>query len=272
MPAGGDAMPYISRDDVRLYCEEDGSPLTIRDSKGPALVFVHGWCCDHTHFSRQVDHFRARHPVVSLDLRGHGQSDKPPGDYTMPLFADDVAFVCRELGIERAVAVGHSMGGSVVAAMAARHPGLVRAAVAIDSPLITTEAARQRLAPRIEALAGADYLATAHQVVDSMFLPCDDPERRRRITEGMTGVPQHTMLSAMSQILVQTPESLGTISQPFLLISAGWVPFDMAAVREVVPNLSYAQTYGSGHFSMLEVPEQVNAMIERFLALETNEH
>jgi pimeloyl-ACP methyl ester carboxylesterase len=256
-------MPYVTRDGVKLYYEEKGS--------GPAIVFVHGWCCDHTHFTRQANYFGERFRVVSVDLRGHGVSDKPADEYTMPLFADDVAFVCRELGIGRVVAAGHSMGGNVVAAMAARHPDLVQAAVAVDSALIATEVARQRLAPRLEAMAAADYLPAALAMVDAMFLPCDDPERRRQITEGMTSVPQHTMVSAMRGNLAQTPEALGAVAQPFLLISAGWVPLDLEAIRAVVPNLSYAQTYGSGHFSMLEVPEQVNAMIERFLVLEMQE-
>ena len=253
-------MPYLTRDGVKLYYEDAGT--------GPAIVFVHGWCCNHKHFARQFEHFGKTHRVLSLDLRGHGDSDKPLEDYTMPLFADDVAFVCHELGVERVVAVGHSMGGNVVAAMAARHPELVQAAVAVDSALIATDGARRRLAPRIEAMSRPDYLPAALEMVDSMFLPCDDPGRRQEITQGMTSVPQHTMVSAMTGNLSQTAEALGAISQPFLLISAGWVPLDVAAIREVVPNLSYAQTYGSGHFSMLEVPEQVNAMIERFLSLE----
>lgn len=256
-------MPYLSRDGVNLYYEEAGS--------GPAMIFVHGWCCDHTHFERQVEHFSPRYRVLSVDLRGHGLSDKPVEDYTMPLFADDVAYVCGELGVERVVAVGHSMGGNVIAALAARHPALVRAGVAIDSALLTTEASRQRLTPRVEAMSTPDYLAAARAMVDAMFLPTDDPERRRRITEGMTSMPQHTMVSAMRGNLAQTAETLGTVTQPFLLISAGWIPFDLAAVRTVVPNLSYAQTYGSGHFAMLEVPEQVNAMIDRFLLLSANE-
>jgi pimeloyl-ACP methyl ester carboxylesterase len=163
------------------------------------------------------------------------------------------------------------MGGNVVAALLARHPALIEAGVAVDSALLTTEGARGRLSPRIEAMSGTDYLAAATAMVDSMFLPCDDLDRRRRITEGMTSVPQHTMVAAMRGNLAQTAETLGTITQPVLLISAGWVPLDIAAVRAVAPNLSYAQTYGSGHFSMLEVPEQVNAMIERFLALEAGE-
>ena len=253
-------MPYLTRDGVKLRYEHAGS--------GPAMVFIHGWCCNHTHFAPQFEHFSKTHRVVSVDLRGHGDSDKPVEDYTMPLFADDVAFVCRELGIDRVVAVGHSMGGSVVAALAAYHPELVQSGIAVDSPLLTTEGARERLTPRIDAMSGPEYLGAALTMVDSMFKPYDDPARRRAITQGMTSVPQYTMVSAMRGNLAQTAESLGTISQPILMISAGWVPFDINAIRQAMPNLSYAQTYGSGHFSMLEVPEQVNAMIERFLALE----
>ena len=176
-----------------------------------------------------------------------------------------------ELGIDSMVVVGHSMGGTVAAALAAFHPQLVVAAVGVDSALMTSPGAVQRLTPRIDAMAGADYLKAALEMVDAMFLPCDDPTRRAAITEGMTSVPQHTMVSAMRGNLAQTPETLGTISQPFLMISAGWVPVDTAFIRQTIPNLRYAQTYGSGHFSMLEVPDQVNAMIERFLALELAE-
>ena len=253
-------MPYLTRDGVKLYYEEAGS--------GPAIVFIHGWCCNHTHFAHQFEHFAKTHRVVSVDLRGHGVSDKPVEKYPMTLFADDVAFVLRELGIEKVVVVGHSMGGNVVAAMAAHHPDLVQAGIAVDSALLTTPASRERLSPRIEALSAPDYMPAALAMVNSMFLPCDDQARCDEIRDGMTSVPQHTMVEAMRGNLDQTAESLGTISQPVLLISAGWVPFDVATVRQAVPNLSYAQTYGSGHFSMLEVPQQVNAMIERFLALE----
>ena len=43
----------------------------------PAFVFVHGWCCDRSFFAPQAAHFAGRHRVVSVDLRGHGQSDAP---------------------------------------------------------------------------------------------------------------------------------------------------------------------------------------------------
>lgn len=46
----------------------------------PPMVFVHGWCCDRSYFAPQITHFSASHAVATMDLRGHGDSDRPaPG-------------------------------------------------------------------------------------------------------------------------------------------------------------------------------------------------
>jgi len=66
------------------------------------------------------------HRVVAVDLRGHGQSDKPHETYTMQLFADDLAFLREELGPERPVVIGHSMGCVVAFAFAAAIPSSPR--------------------------------------------------------------------------------------------------------------------------------------------------
>ena len=58
-------MPYAERDGPRLYYERAGSG-------DPELLFVHGWCCDHTAFGPQFDHFAETHPATALDLRGCG--------------------------------------------------------------------------------------------------------------------------------------------------------------------------------------------------------
>lgn len=73
--------------------------------------------------------------VVAPDLRGRGRSRDLPGPYGMPSHADDVAAVLEHLGVERAVAVGHSMGGFVSLVLADRHPGRVSALVLVDGGL-----------------------------------------------------------------------------------------------------------------------------------------
>jgi pimeloyl-ACP methyl ester carboxylesterase len=63
-------MPYARRDDSSLYYEREGSGE-------PPLLFFHGWCCDHTFFEPQFEHFKSSHTVVTVDLRGCGNSDRP---------------------------------------------------------------------------------------------------------------------------------------------------------------------------------------------------
>ena len=59
-------MSQVRRNGIALFYQEAGGGEL-------PLVFVHGWCCDHTYFASQFEHFRRKHRVVTVDLRGHGQ-------------------------------------------------------------------------------------------------------------------------------------------------------------------------------------------------------
>src|SRR5262245_31574317 len=110
-------MQQLRRNGVRLAYEERGRGA-------PPMVFVHGIACDHSHFTPQFDHFGRNHRVVAVDLRGHGQSDKPEGDYSLTLYTEDLAWLCEALGLYRPVIVGHSLGGVIALDLAARYPEL----------------------------------------------------------------------------------------------------------------------------------------------------
>jgi pimeloyl-ACP methyl ester carboxylesterase len=253
-------MQVLSRDGVRLAYEEQGSG-------SPPMVLVHGWACDHTYFAPQAEHFSPRHRVVSVDLRGHGESDKPEQDYTMAGFADDLAYVCEQLGVDRPVVVGHSMGGVIAFEMAARHPDLVGAVVAVDSPLVPPEALASLIPPVVEGLKSPAYQDVSRGFVSNMlFLPTDDPKRKEQIVEHMASAPQYVMHSAMESIFAcDTAASAGGCKVPALLINAAAPLSDLGRLREVCPHVMIGQTVGAGHFNQLEVPDQVNAMIERFM-------
>ncbi len=98
------AVPYAERDGLRLYYERDGRG-------GVELLFVPGWCCDHTFFAPQFDYFRPTHTVTTLALRGCGRSDSPSDGYDIPSLADDITWFCAEVGIERPVVVGTASAG-----------------------------------------------------------------------------------------------------------------------------------------------------------------
>jgi len=114
------------------------------------------------------------HPVVSVDLRGHGRSSKPDGPYDVPTVADDLAVLIERLGIDRPVVAGQSWGGNVVLELAARHPDAVRGIVCVDGGWLELsraftdwDACRAALAPprlagrRFEEIDG--YIRSAHR-------------------------------------------------------------------------------------------------------------
>src|SRR5687768_4878982 len=102
----------------------------------PVLVLIHGAYGDRGVFANQVAYFSPSYRVVSLDLRGHGETDKPVEAYSITQFADDVAGLCANLGVDSAGVVGHSMGGVVAVELAYRYPKLVREVATLDSPSI----------------------------------------------------------------------------------------------------------------------------------------
>lgn len=252
----------ISRDGTSLaFLEIEGA--------GPPVLLVHGWCCDHAYFAPQAEHFAAQgRRVIAVDLRGHGASDAPVQSYAMPGFADDLAFLCGELGLERPLVVGHSMGGIVGFDLAARRPELVGALVMIDAAVALPAGARLAIPAFLEALRGPSYREAQRAYVGSaLFLPTDDPERRERILDAMGAAPQHVMVAAFEGLRDYDPEAAtARLETPALYVAADEpIPrADLVRLRALAPAMQYGQTVGSGHFCQLEVPEQVNAMIDRF--------
>ena len=256
-------MEFLRRDGVAL-----GYRLALGD-KTP-VVLVHGWCCDHSYMQPQFEFFAARgHTVLAPDLRGHGSSDKPVQDYPISAFADDVAWMIGELALVRPILVGHSMGGIIGYDLAARYPELAAAVVQLDSSTALTATARSGMDAFIEALKAPTYREAVIDYVDRVLLiDSDDPARRQNILAGMSSAPQAMMISAFTGLRDFGPTEGGkTLSCPTLYI-AGDEPSprsDMTRLHELIPHLHYGKVVGSGHFCQLEVPNQVNAMIARFL-------
>jgi len=258
-------MSFVSRDGVALSC-------ALREGSLPPVVLIHGWCCDRSYLAPQAAHFSAAgRSVLELDLRGHGESDKPVQDYRIGGFADDVAWLCGALAIERPILVGHSMGGIIAYDVAARYPELASAIVMIDAAVVLPERARSAIPAFLEKLRHPGYAeALGDYVSAALFIPSDDPERKAAIIAAMCAAPRHVMLSAYAGLAEYDAEGgAGRVVVPALYIGADEPSprCDLARLGALIPQLQTGRTVGSGHFCQLEVPEQVNAMIDRFLKL-----
>ena len=258
-------MPHLQRDGLSLYYEQAGQG-------DPPLVFVHGWCCDHTFFRPQFEQLAVAHSVIRLDLRGCGSSDRPDCGYDIPTLADDVAWLCTELGLSRPIVIGHSLGGMIALELAARHPSLPAAVVADDpgpiDPLPQTRSVFEGLLAQLE---GPQSDAVRRAYIQGMFLATDDADRRRWIVETMCAAPQRVAVAVLRGVLGWNGVgALLLCNVPVLVLSSqpqgSNAPARLLALK---PDLHIGVTVGAGHFHQLEVPEQVTPMIEKFIQLAT---
>ena len=254
-------MPYADLGAVRLYYERAGSGEC-------ELLFVHGWCCDCTAFRPQFDYFSRTNAVTALDLRGCGRSDHPEDGYTIRELADDLAQFCAVVGIDKPVVLGHSLGGMIGVELAARHPSLPRALVLVEpgpiAPLPETVKLFSSFAEQLEGPSGEDVRRLYVQDMGAR-----DEELKSWIVDLMCAAPLPTAAAVIRGVVAWNGVgALGLCVVPTLLLRAtfGANP-DAIRLRAIKPDLQVGITVGAGHFHQLEVPEQVNAMIERFLAI-----
>ena len=96
----------------------------------------------------------------------------------------------------------------------------------------------------------------------------DDPGRKTAILDTMCSAPQYVMISLFEEFAVwDGAEIAAGLKVPYLYIAASVFRTDLNILREICPRLTTAQVVGSGHFVTLEVPQQVNPMLERFFPL-----
>jgi pimeloyl-ACP methyl ester carboxylesterase len=252
-------MATIVHKGIKLAYEDRGTGK-------PAFVFVHGWTCNRSFFAPQAAHFARQHRVVSIDLRGHGESDKPQGPYTRAQDADDIAYVIEHLGLGPVVAVGHSMGGTIVLQLAAAHPERVAAIVMVDpAPFVFAPEQRAGVEAMVAAIEAGNQ-EPRRQFIAKLFLPTSDRKLVEDVLAVMLATPSHVAASAMrGDLAFDGPAVAAQCTVPALHLAATPPLNPPHRMAEWLPAVVNAWTVGAGHFNQLEVPDQVNAMIEGFL-------
>jgi pimeloyl-ACP methyl ester carboxylesterase len=116
------------------YLELHGDRVAYRDAgSGETLLLIHGMAGSSETWRAVIPQLAKKYRVIAPDLLGHGQSDKPRGDYSLGAFAVWLRDLLDELGVTRATIVGQSLGGGVAMQFVYQHPDYCQRLVLISS-------------------------------------------------------------------------------------------------------------------------------------------
>jgi pimeloyl-ACP methyl ester carboxylesterase len=245
-------------DGVKIHSASAGSGSTT-------LVLVHGWTCDSSSWAGQVPSLAKKYRVLTLDLPGHGQSGSPAnGKFSMDLFARAVEAVRAEAKADKIVLVGHSMGAPVIRQYARLYPQHVAALVAVDGPLDMRQFPADFKPP---ALTGAEGLKAREGMIRSMFTPQTPADVQQKVLAMMLKAPEATAIGAMGSMMDPSLRKSDVTPMPALAVWAGTAQQmpNLDETRKALPKFEQTQLAGTGHFLMMEKPEEFNRLLVAFV-------
>jgi len=245
-----------------LACDQLGE-------SGPPLVLIHGFGLNRSIWSEMASAYLPAARVILPDVRGHGESDAPAGVYSMDLLAADLAGLLDQLDVEKTVVCGHSMGGYISLAFAARYPnrlaglGLIASRADADSP--EKRAGRYRLAE--------DVLERGAGVLADSLAPrlSRDPAVVKLAREQIMQTKPRGIIGAALG-MAERPDRTAFLTGLDLptLIAAGEedqiVPFaDAQKMAEGLRQGTFRGLPAAGHMPMVEQPEALGRVLSAFV-------
>jgi pimeloyl-ACP methyl ester carboxylesterase len=257
-------MPTARVNDVTLYYESMG--------EGEPLFFIHGLGSSTRDWEPQFEAFRDRYHCVALDVRGHGQSEKPPGPYSVRQFSVDALALMAHLGIKSAHIVGISMGGGIAFQMAVDAPAAVLSMVIINSG---PEIRFRTLKDRLEALRRLVFfrllsMEQIGEVLGQRLFPAEAQAaiREQFVARWAENDKRAYMDSTRALAGWGVREQIGTIDIPTLVLASDQDYTPVELKQEYVgemPDAELVVIKEARHAVTFTHPEQANGAIIAFL-------
>ncbi|WP_296243126.1 MULTISPECIES: alpha/beta fold hydrolase [unclassified Psychrobacter] len=267
-------MPMINVNNIDIYYE-DSAP---DDKQKPVMVFAHGLLWNTRMYDKQVEYFKAGCRCITFDFRGQGQSEITKSGYDMETLTEDTLALLKALDIDKCHFLGLSMGGFVAQRIAIKHPELLLSLTLLETSADPEDPKNvpqyrklmkairwlgmKRVSQKVMPIMfGSSFLADKSRKADRReWLAMLQGNRKGGVVKATTGVIERSGIY----------DQLGEITTPTLIIVGDEdvaTPYVKAErMHFAIKGSKLAIVKGAGHTSTVEEPEQVNKVINTFLA------
>ena len=253
---------WASLDDNKIHYYDTG-----KTKAKDALVLIHGWACNLDFWRDSYNAFPS-YRVITVDLPGHGRSDKPKLAYSIEHFARAVDAVLKQAGVRNAVLAGHSMGTPVARQFYRLYPKQTLGIIIVDGPL--RAAASKADMEKFLASMRSNYAESSARFVDAMMPAVKDKTLAKFIRDNMLATPEHVGLSAREGMTDERLWVNDKIDVPVLAMMApptwDWQRGIKETYMGLAPTLDFREWTGVSHFLMMERPKEFNDLVEGFIA------
>ena len=263
LPAAADTADYRN---VKSF---DGEIISysVFGKSDTTLVFVHGWSCDSRYWREQIPYFAKKYKVVTIDLAGHGHSSQGRKVYSLESFGHDVKAVVEDVNAAKAILIGHSMSGEIVAKAAGLMPERVIGIIGVDSiQNVEDTMPKEQFKQMVDGFQ-KDFKGEVKNFVEQMFGRDIKPELKKWIIDDMSCEPPYIAISAFKEYVMKF-ENKGIanifteVKVPVRCVNADLWPTNPDANRKYMSSFEVAIIKGAGHFVMLERPKEFNKLLD----------
>jgi pimeloyl-ACP methyl ester carboxylesterase len=264
-------MPHVRVGDVDLYYEliDCTEPW---HSGPPPIVLLHGLGTDRRVWLYQVPALCARLPTILVDLRGHGRSSAPAGEWTIADMARDVVRLLRHLGAERAHLAGVSMGGMVAQQFALDYP-YATASLILASTIAGVPADGQNVArDALQFIATYSMAEVSRARITMAFTDRVDPTMRLHLIEAVAlndkavyeraarSVFEFSVRDRLQEVRVPT---LVVVGEEERSLPRAWMEDLATRIR----GARVVRIAGAAHLCNMERPQEFNRAVLEFLGV-----
>jgi pimeloyl-ACP methyl ester carboxylesterase len=265
-------VPFQNIAGADIYYELTGSGR-------PAVVLVHGGMCDHHDWADLAPLLAPNHAVLTLDLRAHGKSGGDPASVTAERWAADINTLVATLNLAPAILVGHSMGSRIAAEAIGQQPENAAVLVLLDGsrayaeqpahvapsagpPPSTTDVIKSTIGSYANERVHAHVMATMSSASEDLMMGC-----LRAMTAWDTGRSDAVfsgLLRTLPVLAIQSTYHDRSTPRCSLESENATTPY-LNFLRRTVPQAETKVLTRTGHFSMMERPRDVAALIQDFV-------